>query len=271
MTGIRGGTGLREGRKSAAKKNRTKIFFFFSRSVYACLGAGARVWENGGWKRAESRERKVGNVRLSARFSGSRVGVAGERCQEGQMGSTEHTENTEKKEIGTTERQRDRMENKGNPGGDVAIRSGPSFFFRVFRVFRGPPFPRPLPTSRSLVQVHPMRVFRSLRFPDSTRGLRGLPLRPFSRFLWLSSGVAMKNGHKKREEPRKERQNSPKSKGNGEEVRNRPYPLHPTYSPLSAILRRPPSFAPRPLFLCDPTAPQPLPNRSPTAPQPLPN
>jgi hypothetical protein len=72
------------------------------------------------------------------------VGVVGERCQEGQFGSTEHTERHEKKETGKTERQRDRT--AGNPGGDVAIRSGP-FFFCVFRVFRGPPFPHPLPTS----------------------------------------------------------------------------------------------------------------------------
>jgi hypothetical protein len=44
-----------------------------------------------------------------------------------------------KKEIGTTERQNDRETE--NPGSGGAIRSGPSFFFRVFRVFRGPQLP----------------------------------------------------------------------------------------------------------------------------------
>jgi hypothetical protein len=37
--------------------NLAEIFFFFSRLVYACLGAGARVWENGG--RVESRKRRA--------------------------------------------------------------------------------------------------------------------------------------------------------------------------------------------------------------------
>jgi hypothetical protein len=64
---IRGIRGRRGDPESAAKK-RTKIFFLFSRSVYVCLGAGARVWENGGRKSEESRERKAVSACLRAAF-----------------------------------------------------------------------------------------------------------------------------------------------------------------------------------------------------------
>jgi hypothetical protein len=214
-------------------------------------------------KKAESRERKAGNVRLWVRFPVIQVGVVGERCQEGQIGSTEHTENTEKEGAGT---------NGDITAGNPSFLRLSVFLFSVFSVCSvDNSFPRPLLISRGVIQVRPMPVIRGLRFPDSTRGLRGLPLRPFSRFLWLSSGVAKKNGHKKREEPRKERQDSPRPKGNwgaGPEssvsASSDVFPLIRNSS-SSAVVR---SQTPVPW---GPTAPQPLPNRHPTDTQPTPN